>query len=327
MTHDDRWRVAEGLAAGLGYAEIARRLGRPTSTVSREVGRNGGRSRYQAASADAATRRRAWRRPRAPRAVPIDQSELGARDRGAVRAFIERFAAVMARTGIPRMTARILATLFAADAGSLTSAELVGVLRVSPASVSRGIAQLEALELVRRDRDPNDRRERYAVESDLWLRSWTASSRKHAVLADLAREGAQSLGVETSAGVRLGEMARFFEQLGEDMAGGDTLGSAAVDPRIVAAALVHCARPIGPERLARALGWTEDRLAAALAAAEKRPEWIAPAAIRPTPSGDLVAIGAEHLLAAPQRNALDGLAGGEEIDRVNAGKPGRHQGR
>ncbi|MEV4086954.1 helix-turn-helix domain-containing protein, partial [Nonomuraea fuscirosea] len=40
LTHDDRRRIASWLAEGLGYAEIARRLGRPTSTISREVARN-----------------------------------------------------------------------------------------------------------------------------------------------------------------------------------------------------------------------------------------------------------------------------------------------
>ena len=37
LTQEDRRHIAAGLAEGLGYAEIARRLGRPTSTVSREV--------------------------------------------------------------------------------------------------------------------------------------------------------------------------------------------------------------------------------------------------------------------------------------------------
>ncbi|WP_239154883.1 helix-turn-helix domain-containing protein [Amycolatopsis sp. FDAARGOS 1241] len=49
LTHEDRRAVAEGLSGGLPYAEIARRLGRPTSTVSREIRRNGG---YRADHAD-----------------------------------------------------------------------------------------------------------------------------------------------------------------------------------------------------------------------------------------------------------------------------------
>ncbi|PLW74614.1 MarR family transcriptional regulator, partial [Streptomyces sp. DJ] len=47
LTQQERRRIAAGLAEGLPYAEIARRLGRPTSTVSREVGRNGGPGGYR----------------------------------------------------------------------------------------------------------------------------------------------------------------------------------------------------------------------------------------------------------------------------------------
>ncbi|MFD0661872.1 helix-turn-helix domain-containing protein [Thermocatellispora tengchongensis] len=42
LTYEDRQAIASGLADGLDYAEIARRLARPTSTVTREVARNGG---------------------------------------------------------------------------------------------------------------------------------------------------------------------------------------------------------------------------------------------------------------------------------------------
>ncbi|WP_344880984.1 helix-turn-helix domain-containing protein, partial [Nonomuraea antimicrobica] len=54
LTYDDRHKIAEGLAAGLSYAEIARRLGRPRSTVGREVARNGGPHGYGPARAQRA---------------------------------------------------------------------------------------------------------------------------------------------------------------------------------------------------------------------------------------------------------------------------------
>jgi IS30 family transposase len=64
----EREQISRGLAAGNSYPVIAQRLGRASSTVSREVVRNGGRRRYRAQAADAAADRRA-RRPKAAKLV------------------------------------------------------------------------------------------------------------------------------------------------------------------------------------------------------------------------------------------------------------------
>ncbi|WP_165495542.1 helix-turn-helix domain-containing protein, partial [Actinomadura roseirufa] len=66
----ERRAIAAGLAAGLGYTEIARGLGRPTSTVSREVARNGGPGAYRSDRAQRAAERRARRRAPAAPASP-----------------------------------------------------------------------------------------------------------------------------------------------------------------------------------------------------------------------------------------------------------------
>lgn len=60
----DREEISRGLVAGLSFAAIGRRLGKVTSTISREVNRNGGRDSYRAVAADRATCERA-RRPKA----------------------------------------------------------------------------------------------------------------------------------------------------------------------------------------------------------------------------------------------------------------------
>jgi IS30 family transposase len=60
----EREEISRGLAAGLGVNEIARRLGRVASTVSREIRRNGGKHCYRAAQAEAG----AWERARRPQA-------------------------------------------------------------------------------------------------------------------------------------------------------------------------------------------------------------------------------------------------------------------
>lgn len=63
LSLEDREEISRGLVADESLASIACRLGRPTSTVSREVARNGGRDRYRAAAADRGTCERA-RRPK-----------------------------------------------------------------------------------------------------------------------------------------------------------------------------------------------------------------------------------------------------------------------
>ena len=74
LTQQERQQIALGLADSLSYAEIARRLGRPTSTITREVMRNGGPTAYRADLAQRATERRAHRRrpasSRGPESVP-----------------------------------------------------------------------------------------------------------------------------------------------------------------------------------------------------------------------------------------------------------------
>lgn len=61
LTSMDREDISRGLSAGRSLRSIAAQLGRPPSTVSREVKRNGGRARYRAAAADAAASKRAMR--------------------------------------------------------------------------------------------------------------------------------------------------------------------------------------------------------------------------------------------------------------------------
>ena len=48
LTSEERENISRGLAAGESFRAISRGLGRAASTVSREVNRNGGRSRYRA---------------------------------------------------------------------------------------------------------------------------------------------------------------------------------------------------------------------------------------------------------------------------------------
>jgi DNA-binding transcriptional ArsR family regulator len=137
------------------------------------------------------------------------------RDPAAVRELEENFTSVLVSMGVPRMIARVLASLSVTDSGSLTSAELVQRLRVSPASISKAVSYLEAQQLVRRERD--GRRERYVVDGDVWYQASVASARTNDELAEAALKGAEILGPDTPAGARLGDTGRFLMYLGADI--------------------------------------------------------------------------------------------------------------
>ncbi|MEW2578593.1 helix-turn-helix domain-containing protein [Streptomyces syringium] len=214
LTQQDRRHIAAGLADRLSYTEIAKRLDRPTSTITREVMRNGGPLEYRADRAHHAARQRA-RRGRRPDACapPAAVSELHGRDEEAVRAYEKRLAQLLVDSGLPRMMAGVLVCLYTTDSGSVTTADLVRRLQVSPASISKAVGYLEGLELIRRERDARRRRERYVIDDGMWLQSLLASARLNVVLAETARDGADLLGAQTPAGARLKDMGHCLERV------------------------------------------------------------------------------------------------------------------
>ncbi|BAW09995.1 GbsR/MarR family transcriptional regulator [Nocardia seriolae] len=215
---EDRRLIAAGLSRGLGYADIARQLNRPTSTVSREVTRNGGPGRYRAEVAQAATAVRSRRRTLRPRLAekPSGTDEYG-RSPALLAEFSADFAMLFAQSGMPKMASAVLARLYAADSGSLTAAELVALLRVSPATVSAAVGYLEEQALIRRDRDPGSRRDRYFIDESAWYRATLAGARANGRLAAKARDGADALGAGTPAGMRLLGMSEYLERVSLDM--------------------------------------------------------------------------------------------------------------
>ncbi|MET7698791.1 helix-turn-helix domain-containing protein [Streptomyces sp. NPDC005485] len=120
------------------------------------------------------------------------------------------------QSGLPKMTSRVLVSLYTTDAGSLTATELVQHLQVSPASISKAVTLLEGQGLIRRERDER-RRERYLVDDDVWYQGMITAARSHAQLAETARQGVSLLGPDTPAAARLEGIARFVDFVGESM--------------------------------------------------------------------------------------------------------------
>ncbi|MFF5706218.1 MarR family transcriptional regulator [Streptomyces sp. NPDC012794] len=216
LTPQERQQIALGVADGLAYAEIARRLDRPTSTVTREVMRNGGPTGYRADLAQRATEHRTHRRKQAAPKDPQAPALPHGRDPEAVREYEEMFTTVLMQSGLPKMTARVLVSLYTADSGTLTASELVQRLQVSAGSVSKAVALLEGQGLIRRERDER-RRERYVVDDDVWYESMMASARSTALLAETARKGVGVLGRDTPAATRLENIGRFVDFVSESI--------------------------------------------------------------------------------------------------------------
>jgi IS30 family transposase len=71
LSLDEREEISRGVAAGVSLRSIAAGLGRAPSTVSRELGRNGGHGRYRAAAAD----KRAWDQAHRPKVCKLAMHE------------------------------------------------------------------------------------------------------------------------------------------------------------------------------------------------------------------------------------------------------------
>ena len=162
------------------------------------------------------------------------------RDEAAVARFVERFAAILEESGVPRMPARVFVALLSTDSGSLTAAQLAERLQASPAAISGAVRYLTQVSLIGREREPGSRRDRYRVWDDAW---YEATLRREHLLArweERAREGIHVLGAGTPAGERMAESRAFFAFLRREMPAllerwrqerGDAPGSAEVERR------------------------------------------------------------------------------------------------
>lgn len=131
-----------------------------------------------------------------------------------VHAAVEQCAAVLVAAGFPRMPARVLVHLLAADAGGLTASELGGRLGVSPAAISGAVRYLELLRVVHRVAQPGSRRARWEVLDDSWYASMAGQGAIYTRTAEAAERIAEALASPDSVATRrIEEMAAFFRFL------------------------------------------------------------------------------------------------------------------
>jgi DNA-binding MarR family transcriptional regulator len=133
------------------------------------------------------------------------------REGAAVGRFVERFALTLLETGLPRMPARVFATLLIAPDARLTAAELAEQLQVSPAAISGAVRYLIQVRLVTREREPGTRRDHFRILDDFW---YEATMHRDEMLVRWDQDllaGIEAVGGrDTEAGARLDETRRFF---------------------------------------------------------------------------------------------------------------------
>lgn len=142
------------------------------------------------------------------------------RDEEGVKRFVEHMAMTWADWGFPRMPARVLMTMMAADEDVLTSTELADRLEVSPAAISGAVRYLIQIGMIRRHPAPaGSRQHAYTLPDDAWYQASAVKSGYYSTIVKLTEEGATSLAPGSPSAERFEEMRDFFAFIQSEMAG------------------------------------------------------------------------------------------------------------
>lgn len=123
----------------------------------------------------------------------------------------EQFALVLSRTGLQRMTARLLAAFLFTEQSTLTMGDLVERLGVSTGSVSMGIRSLVSVGLVEQVPMPGSRRDHYRMREDAWATLFTSQNEAVRVMCEAADAGIAASPRNSLARKRLAEMRGFYD--------------------------------------------------------------------------------------------------------------------
>ena len=144
---------------------------------------------------------------------------LRAQDPDKLMAAVERVAALLVDSGIPRMAGRVFAYALAEDADRYTAADFAEALQISPAAVSGAVRFLTRARLLFRERVPGQRADVYRVyDDDVWS---TIMSARLPILEEwqaAMRDAAETVGRDTRGGRRLLESEDFFGFMHEETA-------------------------------------------------------------------------------------------------------------
>ena len=141
--------------------------------------------------------------------TPADETAI--RDHEELLRFVERFAMVLAESGIPRMPARVFAYVLAEDAEKYTAAELATGLRVSLAAISGAVRYLLQVGLLAKEREPGSRSDHYRIfDEDIWGTIVNQRLPMLKVHEDAAAEGVKLLKPGSPGARRMRETQEFY---------------------------------------------------------------------------------------------------------------------
>jgi DNA-binding transcriptional regulator GbsR (MarR family) len=133
---------------------------------------------------------------------------------GDIGGFIERFASTLADAGLPRLAARVFATLLASESGRMTAAELAEKLHASAGGVSGAVRYLVQVRLIRTERDPGTRRHVYVVDGS-WYEA-TVSANPFLVRGEADLQAGIAILQGSAAADRLNETLELIRFLNDE---------------------------------------------------------------------------------------------------------------
>jgi DNA-binding transcriptional regulator GbsR (MarR family) len=130
---------------------------------------------------------------------------------------VERIGAALTQAGLARLPSRVFAALLVDDDGRMTSAELAAALDVSPAGISGGVAYLEQLGMLRRERVRGSRRDVYVVDDDAWHQAMMRHDQIYGPIKASFDHALTTLGDEAPAHHRLALTRDFLYFIEEEL--------------------------------------------------------------------------------------------------------------
>ena len=131
--------------------------------------------------------------------------------------FVERFAGVLANSGVPTMSARVMGAMLVSPTGTMTAAELAESLKISQPAVSGAVRQLLQVSFISRERLPGSRKDHYRIREDVFAAILERRNQALSEWESTSRSGAALFGDGSPVGRRLTEAADFFAFIHSDL--------------------------------------------------------------------------------------------------------------